>query len=142
MSRLAKIFLLVCTLLAVIGFTVTAAANELIKVTVTVKVEKPEYFWQYPFLGKQLDHITFSSYGKTYTLSPLSESETLEIDVPKDYHLRMNISFQNNASTLQSISYLSKEAIHQPGKHFSLLLKAPEPQPVSVSSPDFEVVRN
>ena len=143
MTWVVKLSLMVCMLLSVMGLTTpaTATASELLRVTVTVNIENPDYFWQYPVLGKQLDCISISSFGKTIVIPTSSATEKIEVEVPTDYHLRMNINLQNSGSTVQSISYISREAIHKSNQNFTILLKAPEPQPAAISSPDFEIVR-
>jgi hypothetical protein len=143
MAWLAKISLIVCMLVSVIGFgaPITASADELYKVTVTVNIENPNYFWQYPVLGKQLDRISISSFGKTVFIPSSTDTQKLEIEVPQDYHLRLHINLQNGNSTVQSITYVSKEGIHRPDQNFTINLKAPDPQPAIISSPDFDIAR-
>ncbi|HWR45554.1 hypothetical protein [Sporomusa sp.] len=82
-----------------------------------------------------------SSFGKTFSISSPSDNEKVELDVPTNYHLRMNIALQNNGSTLQSVAYISKNPIKQSNAIFTIVLKAPEPQPVSIASDDFEISR-
>lgn len=144
MAWIVKTALALCMLLSVSGLIAPApaAANgELVNVTVTVKIERPDYFWQYPFLGKQLDRISLSSFGKTHVISAAADTETFEVAVPIDYHLRVNISLQNGGSTVQSLAYVSKEAIHKSDKNFTIILKAPDPQPVTVTAADFDLAR-
>lgn len=140
MIWVAKLSFIVCMLLSVSGLITppTANASELLKVTVTVNIENPDYFWQYPVLGRQLDRISISSFGKTFYLPASSTGEKLEIDIPKDYYLRMHINLQSDNSTVQSVTYVSKEGIHRPNQNLSIVLKAPDPQPVVISSSDFE----
>ena len=144
MLQMAKLSFVVCILLSVIVLTtpISANANELLKVTVTVTIENPDYFWQYPVLGKQLDRISISSFGKTFFLPASTASEKVEIDIPKDYHLRMHINLQSDNSTVQSVTYVSKEGIHRPNQNLTIVLKAPDPQPAIISSPDFEIAHH
>lgn len=141
MTWVVKLSLTVCMLLSAMGLTLPATANasELFKVTVTVNIENPDYFWQYPVLGRQLDRISISSFGKTYYLPASTSSEKLEIDVPQDYHLRLYINLQSNNSNVQSITYVSKEGVHRNEQNFAITIKAPDPQPAVVLSPDFEI---
>lgn len=144
MSWKSKTCLLLCMIMAFTGVVpavASASSSDLTKVTVVVKIEKPDYFWQYPFLGKQLDRISISSFGKTFSIPSLSDSEKLEIDVPTDYFMRMNIQLLHEGSTLQSIPYVSKNRITSSNANFTIILKAPEPQSISLSSADFEVSR-
>ncbi len=143
MTWVVKVSLIACMLLSAMGLTLPATANasELFKVTVTVNIENPDYFWQYPVLGKQLDRISISSFGKTYYLPASTTSEKLEIDVPEDYHLRMYINLQSGNSNVQSITYVSKEGIHRNDQNLTIVLKAPDPQPAIVVSPDFDIVK-
>ena len=145
MAWITRICLTLCMVIMLgttVPSTVLANGNDLTRVTVLVKIENPDYFWQYPFFGKQLDRITISSYGKTYTIAASSDSEKLEIDVPTDYYLRMNVQLQNGGATLQSLSYSSKHRIRRSDPTMTIVLKAPEPQSIKISSEDFEATRS
>lgn len=140
MAWLVKLSFLVCMLLSATGLSApaTASASELFKVTVTVNIENPDYFWQYPVLGKQLDRISISSFGKTFYLPPSTTSENLEIEVPQDYRLRLHINLQSGNSNVQNITYVSKERIHRNNQNLTIIIKAPEPQPAIILSSDLE----
>lgn len=137
MTWKSKMCLFVCIIMTFICVT-PAVASDLTRVTVIVEIEKPDYFWQYPFLGKHLDQINISSFGKTFSIPALSDTDKFEIDVPTDYFLRMNIQLQHDGTTLQSISYVSKNRVTPSRTTFTIKLKAPEPQSITISSGDFE----
>ncbi|WP_371381129.1 hypothetical protein [Sporomusa aerivorans] len=122
-------------------FQAQASSRDLTRVTVIFKVDNPDYFWHYPFLGKPLDQITVSSFGKTFTIPSSSDTDKIEIDVPTDYYLRLNIQLQSDDTTLQTIPYISKHRIRSGSTSFTIVLKAPEPQSVKISSDDFEAAR-
>lgn len=141
-----KFCLLLCMLLLLTGTTAIvlpaqARSGDLNRVTIVVKVENPDYFWHYPFQGKQLDQITIASFGKVFTIPALTDTEEMEIEVPTGYYLRLNIHLQAGDTTLQSIPYISKKRVRPGNTNFTLVLKAPEPQPFQVSSDDFEAAR-
>lgn len=145
MAWITRICLTLCMVIMLgttVPSTVLANGNDLTRVTVLVKIENPDYFWQYPFFGKQLDRITISSFGKTYTINASSDSEKLEIDVPTDYYLRMNIQLQNGGATLQNLTYSSTHRIRRSAPTMTIVLKAPEPQSIKISSEDFEATRS
>lgn len=136
----------ICLTLCMVFMTSTIVpssvlARDLTHVTVLVKIENPDYFWQYPFLGKQLDRVSISSFGKTYTIAASSDSEKIEVDVPTDYYLRMNMQLQSGGATLQNLSYSSKHRVRRSDQTMTIVLKAPEPQSIKISSEDFEAIR-
>lgn len=139
-----KLCLLLCLLIAGLSMlpaAASASSSDLTKVTVTVKIEKPDYFWQYPFLGKQLTGLTITSFGKTFSIPAMTDADTLEIDVPRGYHARLNIQLQHDEIILQTLSYISKRRVSPNSANFTIMLKAPEPQSISFSSADFESSR-
>lgn len=145
MSVKSKLGMVLCMLILLTGSIAPCAAqaknSDLTRVSVTIKVDNPDYFWQYPFLGKQLDQITIASFGKTFTIPSATDMQRIDIDVPPDYYLRLNIQLQNNGTTLQNIAYITKHRLRSGDTNFTLVLKAPEPQSIAIVSDDFEVTR-
>ena len=145
MSVQSRLGVVLCMLILLTGvtapFSAQAKNNDLTRVSVTIKVDNPDYFWQYPFLGKQLDQITIASFGKTFTIPSSTDTQKIDIDVPPDYYLRLNIQLQNNGATLQNIAYITKHRIRSGDTNYTLVLKAPEPQSIAIASDDFEITR-
>jgi hypothetical protein len=138
-SRVVAIFLFVL----VMWVPVTQAAsqgNELIKVTVNVIIENPDYFWRYPFEGKQLDGIRVSALGKSFNVQPASNGQKIEFDVPKDYKFRVTIGLQNNDSTFKEMSYITKWGLNERNGMLNITLKAPEFQSITIMASSFDEV--
>lgn len=109
----------------------------LIDVQVQIRIEKPDYFWQYPFGGKKLDNLTISGMGKTYTVYASSTGDTFTFAVPKGYTLRLGISFPDSVSYNKTI-YFSKRKVDEKDRFLAITLKAPEYQDVLFQAPDFD----
>lgn len=116
--------------------------NDLIKMTVHISIENPDYFWKYPFSGRQLDAIRVSGMGQTFFVQTNSGGETFEVNVPKDYKLKLALAFQNNNETVKEFRYATKRGAADGRDTLTIVLKAPEPQPVIFTTRDFEEVRN
>lgn len=143
MGLLQKIFGVMAICVAVAGTwlpSVQAANNDLVKVTVNIAVENPDYFWHYPFSGVPLDSIRVSSMGKTFSVPSLSEGQKLEFDVPKGYKFRVFVEFPSSHSTVQYV-YRVKQEISAANNVFNISVKAPESQPIIVNAAGFEEVK-
>lgn len=115
--------------------------NDLIKVTVNITIENPDYFWKYPFFGKQIDAIRVSGMGQNFSVQADSRGEKIEFDVPKDYKLKIALAFQNNNETVKEFRYSTKRGAENSRNSLNILLKAPAPQSVTFTTGDFEEVR-
>lgn len=123
---------------------VTEAAgmeSDLLLVTVQVKVENPEYFWNYPFEGRAMDGIRVSGLGKTFTINAPSSGEKLGFEVPKDYKFRIYVDFLSNGATVKSLVYSSRWGVDRQNKEFTITLKAPEPQSVITQVQGLEEIK-
>lgn len=114
--------------------------SELIRVMVNVSIENPEYFWRYPFLGKQLDSIRISGMGKSYYIQPTSNGETVEFEVPKNYKLRIGLELQNNNSIIKEYSFSTRRGVDEKKAILHIVLKAPEPQSAILATSDFDEI--
>ncbi len=128
-----------------IGLSVAKAApihnSDLIKVTVNITIENPEYFWQYPFLGKEIDGIRVSGMGQNFLIQPASSGKRVEFDVPKNYRLKIALELQNNNETVKETRYSTKRGVDDKKNTLEILLKAPEPQSIILTTADFEEIR-
>ncbi|VBB05064.1 Hypothetical protein LUCI_0270 [Lucifera butyrica] len=104
-----------------------APQNDLITVTVHLTIENPDYFWQYPFAGKQLDGIGISGMGEKITLLPASSGQTLKFEVPEGYQFRLWLDFLSNSAVTKEVTFV-KNNIDATNHTFTITLKAPLPQ--------------
>lgn len=109
----------------------------LIDVQVQIHIEKPDYFWQYPFGGKKLDNLMISGMGKSFTVYASSAGDTFTFSVPKGYTLRLAIAFPDSGSYNKTI-YFSKKNVSEKDRFLSINLKAPEYQDVLFQTTDFD----
>jgi hypothetical protein len=114
--------------------------SELVRVTVHVTIENPEYFWKYPFLGKQLDEIRISGMGKSYSIPSPSDGESVEFEVPKNYKLRVGLVLENNNAIIKEYSFSTKRGADERKAVLHIVLKAPQPQSVILAAPDFDEI--
>ncbi len=135
------VFLLVTGLFLPVVQAANASKDELIKVSVNVTIEDPEYFWQYPFWGKQLESIRISGMGNTITLNPQSGGQLVEYQVPKGYKFRVWLEFLNGNSTYKKL-FLAKQDIDETNKTLNIVLKAPGKQAIIINSSDFDEKSN
>ncbi len=118
--------------------TAAAMGNDgLIDVQVQIHIEKPDYFWQYPFGGKKLDNLLISGMGKSYTVYDGSAGDTFTFAVPKGYTLRLGITFPDSVNYNKTI-YFSKRKVTEKDHLLAITLKAPEYQDVFFQAPDFD----
>ncbi|MEN6565921.1 MAG: hypothetical protein ABFC57_06440 [Veillonellales bacterium] len=142
MARIKKHFmlLLLFTCMTIVFLPIAAASaadSDFVKVTVNLTIENPEYFWQYPFLGKKIDRVCVSSMGEKQYIEAQSSGQIFEFNFPKDYQFRMRVELQNNNSVVNTL-YFSKRGINETNNTFNILLKAPEPQSVVVQAQGFD----
>lgn len=146
MSWFPKMFIVLMVSFLSLGIcqSTTQAApsqnSELIGVTVNVIIEKPEYFWEYPFYGKQLDSIRISGMGKSFYVQPASDGDKIQFEVPKNYKLRIGIEFLNNNSIIKEYSYSTRRGIDEKKSLLTIVLKAPEPQSAIIATTDFDEI--
>lgn len=115
--------------------------SDLIKVTVNITIENPDYFWKYPFLGKEIDSIRISGMGQSFFIQPGSSGERVEFDVPKNYRLKIALELQNNSETVKVTRYSTKRGADDKKNALEILLKAPAPQSIILTAADFEEIR-
>ncbi len=115
----------------------SAQNNDLITVKVTINIENPRYFWQYPFWGRQLDNIRVSGMGKTVMIPAQTSAQTVEFEVPKGYTLRVWLQFPSEISDYKEVCY-EKRNINEKNNALNITLKAPDTQAVIVNSSDFD----
>ena len=108
--------------------------TELVKITVNVSIENPDYFWGYPFLGKKLDGLRVSAIGKSFYLKPNSNGEKIEFEVPRDYKFRLSIGLQNNNVIFKETNYVTKWGVNKTRDTLDIVLKAPEPQSIIITT--------
>lgn len=115
--------------------------SDLIKITVNITIENPDYFWKYPFLGKEIDGIRISGMGQSFFIRPTSSGERVEFDVPKNYRLKIALELQNNNETVKETRYSTKRGVDDKKNTLEILLKAPGPQSIILTTADFEEIR-
>lgn len=146
MGWFSKIFIVLMISFLSLGICRSAAQaaslqnSELIRVAVNVVIENPEYFWKYPFLGKQLDGIRVSGMGRSFYVQPTSDGAKVEFEVPKNYKLRIGIEFQNNNSVIKEYSYSTKWGVNEKKDMLNIVLKAPQPQTAIITTSDFDEI--
>ncbi len=123
------------------GAQAASLDSDLLPVTVQVQIEKPDYFWGYPFDGQPLSGIRISGLGKTFTIDALSSGEKLGFEVPKNYKFRLYVSFISNGIVTKEIVYSAKDGVDGKNRLFIITLKAPEPQTVMTKVQGLEEVK-
>lgn len=140
-----KPFLVLLTFLFLLTNLITVAAaspqdNNLVKVTVNLAIDNPEYFWRYPFSGKRADRLCISSMGQKLYIPKSGVGQKLEFYVPRGYQFRMTVEIQEENSALASM-YFAKRGINEENNTFSVTLSAPAAQPVVVNSRGFDEIK-
>ena len=144
MMEKAKRFLYGMMLAALLLFSASqaeAADGDLVPVTVKVTIENPDYFWKYPFWGRQIDSIRIYGMGKTVFLPLQSAGEAIVFDVPKGYKLKLTLGFQSGAATLQETSYITPWGASNSDNQAMISLSAPETAPVKIRITELENVK-
>ncbi|HWR40532.1 MAG TPA: hypothetical protein VN611_13620 [Patescibacteria group bacterium] len=136
-----RLLLAFSLLVVLLGQPTSAAAadGDLQRVVINVIVENPDYFWKYPFQGQPLDTIRVSGVGRTINISPQTNGEKMELDVPKGYKFRIYFELQNAVTTMKYV-YMTKR-ISGTDKTLDVVLKAPESQPVVIVTPEWEQLK-
>ncbi len=115
-----------------------AAQGDLVPVTVKVTIENPDYFWKYPFWGRQLDAIRVYGMGRTVFISPQSAGEAIVFEVPNGYKLKLTLGFQSGAATLHESSYITPWGAGNSDNQAKISLSAPEIVPVKIRLDELE----
>lgn len=133
---IVAVFLLITGICYSVAQAAPVTNDQLVKVTVNITIENPEYFWQYPFWGKQLEEIRISAMGNTTTIHSQSSGQQVEYQVPKGYKFRVWLDFSDGNSTYKKL-YIAKQDINMATKRLNIILKAPDEQEVIIKSSDF-----
>ena len=109
-----------------------APSSEMVKVAVKVNIENPDYFWGYPFGGKQLDQIRLTGVGKNFSIDTHSAGQTLEFEVPHSYSFRLYLSLRSNDSSVYEYTF-EKRAINSSNNTITINLRAPSYDPPAIT---------
>lgn len=132
-----SIFLFITAIFSTVTASPSAQDSEMVKVTVNLTIENPEYFWRYPFSGKSIDRICVSSVGQRIYIPNLASEQKLDFYIPRSYQFRMSVELQDHNSTLASM-FFSKKGINESNNTFNLILKAPDALPIVIKAVGFD----
>lgn len=126
------LFLLSALCLLLFSPAVSAASStDIVKVAVKVNIENPDYFWSYPFGGKQLDQIRLTGVGKSFTIDAGSAGQTFDFEVPQSYTFRLYVSLRSNAASVYEYTF-EKRAVSNSNNTLTVTLRAPSYAPPTV----------
>lgn len=133
MKKTVLLFLSALCLLLFAPPVSAAPSSDIVKVAVKVNIENPDYFWSYPFGGKQLDQIRFTGAGKSFTIDAGSAGQTFEFEVPQSYTFRLYVNLRSNASSVYEYTF-EKRAVSDSNNSITINLRAPSYDPPAVTA--------
>jgi hypothetical protein len=142
MVHIKKVLLMMSAVFIMLALSPAVQASpvqngDLVTVSVTIAIENPGYFWQYPFWGRQLDSIRVAGMGKSVIIPNQSSEQAVVLEVPRGYTLRVWLQFSDGISAYKEVCY-EKRKISERDSDMHISLKAPEAQAVILGSSDFD----
>lgn len=126
------LFLLSVLCLLLFSSAVSAApSSDIVKVAVKVNIENPDYFWNYPFGGNQIDQIRLTGVGKSFSIDARSAGQTFEFEVPRSYTFRLYVSLRSSAASVYEYTF-EKRAVSDSNNTLTVTLRAPSYAPPTV----------